>query len=119
MKRSIAVFLIAILIFASLPISALANTSRTLAIIPGLNYEGSTAKCSLTVSGYTSTDSIDAVIKLWYGSTCLYAWNASGTGYLVFSDTLTVTRNREYRLTVDVEINDVAKPRVSISKKCE
>ncbi len=119
MKRRIAVFLIALLIFSSLPISAAANTSRTLAIIPGLNFEGATAKCSLTVSGYTSTDSIDAVIKLWSGSTCLYAWTASGTGYLVFSDTLGVVRNREYKLTVDVEINGVAKPRVSINKKCE
>ena len=119
MKRRIAVLLVALLIFSSLPIAASANTSRTLAIIPGLNFEGTTAKCSLTVSGYTSNDTIDAVIKLWSGSTCLYAWNASGTGYLIFGDTLGVVRNREYKMTVDVVINGVAKPRVSISKKCE
>lgn len=119
MKRRVLIFLVVIMVFASMPINALANSSRVLAIIPGLNFEGTTAKCSVTVSGNYSTDEIDAVIKLWYGSTCLKTWTESGTGYLVFSDTHSVTRNREYKLTVDVEINDVSKPRVSVSKKCE
>lgn len=119
MKRRIMVFLLAILVLASIPVCAMASTSRVLAIVPSLSFEGATAKCALTVTGNNATDRIEAVIKLWYGSTCLYAWTASGTGYLVFSDTIGVTGNREYRLTVDVEINDVAKPRVSITKKCE
>ena len=119
MKRRIAVLLIGLLIFTSLPISAMANSSRVLAIVPGLSFVGTRARCSLSVTGNNLTDEIEAVIKLWNGSTCLYTWNASGTGYLGFSDTLGVVRNREYKLTVDVVINGVAKPRVSISKKCE
>lgn len=119
MKRGIMVFLVVVLLLTSLPIHAMANTSRTLAIMPGLNYEGTTAKCSLSVSGYSSTDTIEAVIKLWDGSSCLETWTVSGTGFLVFNDTHEVTRNREYTLTVDVEINDISKPTVSISKRCE
>lgn len=119
MKRRVLIFLIVILIFSSIPIYALANTSRILVIAPGLTYEGTTAKCTLTVTGDYSTDRIEAVIKLWDGSTCLETWTESGTGYLAFNDTYKVTWNKEYTLTADVEINDVSKPRVSVSKKCE
>lgn len=119
MKRRIVILLIALLIIASMPIYVMANTSRVLAIIPGLNFEGAMAKCSLTVTGNYSTDEIEAVIKLWDGGSCLMTWTRSGTGYLVFNDIYRVARNKEYTLTVDVEINDVSKPRVSVSKRCE
>lgn len=119
MRRRIIALGVVFLLLTSLPIYAMAYSSRTLAIMPGLNFEGTTAKCSLSVSGYSSTDSIEAVIKLWDGNNCLETWTKSGTGFLMFNDTHRVNRNREYTLTVDVEINDISKPTVSISKRCE
>lgn len=119
MKRRVVILLIAMMIIASMPVYAFANTSRILVIVPSLSFEGTTANCSLTVTGNNSTDRIEAVIKLWYGDTCLETWSKSGTGYLFFNDTHSVVWNREYTLTADVEINDVPKPTASISKKCE
>lgn len=119
MKRRVIAFLLVVLLVAPMTTHAFANSSRVLAVIPTLYFEGTTAKCEVTVTGDNITDEIDAVIKLWRGSTCLATWTESGTGYLFFNDTYGVTRNREYTLTADVEINDVAQPRFSITKKCE
>lgn len=119
MKRKMLIFLIVVLIFASMPICALANTSRIIVATPTLSFNGTTANCSLHVTANYLSDEIDAVIKLWDGSTCLNTWTVSGTGVLVFSDSYKVTLNREYTLTADVVINDVSRPRVSITKKCQ
>ena len=119
LKRRILVFLIVTLIFASMPIYALANTSRIIVVTPTLSFTGTTANCSLHVTANYLSDEIDAVIKLWDGSTCLKTWTATGTGVLVFSDSYEVTWNREYTLTADVEINDISRPRVSITKKSQ
>lgn len=119
MKRRLVIFLVIIALFASMPICALASSSRILVIAPGLTYEGSTAKCTLAVTGDYTTDKIEAVIQLWYGSTCLKTWTKSGMGYLTFNDTYKVSANREYTLTADVKFNGISNPRVSITKKCE
>lgn len=119
MKKRIMVCLLVVLLFATITTQAFATESRLLQIIPTLYFEGSTAKCEVTVTGDNITDRIDAVIKLWRGSTCIATWTESGMGYIFFDDSCNVTRNREYTLTVDVEINDVSKPRVSITKKCD
>lgn len=119
MKRRIVVFLLVILLIASMTTQAFAQSARVLAIIPTLDFDGTTAKCKVTVTCDNVTDRIDAVIKLWHGSTCLATWTESGLGVLVSNNTYSVMWNREYTLTVDVEINDVAQPRFSITKKCE
>lgn len=119
LKRRILIFLIVALIFASMPIYALANTSRIIVATPTLSFTGTTANCALHVTANYLSDEIDAVIKLWDGSTCLKTWTVTGTGFLVFSDSYKVTWNREYTLTADVEINDISRPQISITKKCQ
>ncbi len=119
MKRRMLVLILVILIFVSLPIHALANTPRIIVIAPRLSFSGTTATCTLQVTGHYATDRIEAVLKLWDGNTCLQTWNLSGTLVLTFSDTYSVIRNHEYTLTADVTINDVARPRVSFTGTCE
>lgn len=118
MKNRIMVCLLVVLLLATMTTQAYAIDSRQLYIVPTLYFEGSTAKCEVTVTGNYSTDEIDAVIKLWQGSTCIATWTESGKGYIFFDDSCNVTRNREYTLTVDIEINDVSRPRVSVTNKC-
>lgn len=119
MKRRIVCVLLTILLIASMTTQAFANSPRVLSIIPTLSFDGTTAKCKVTVTCDNVTDRIDVVIKLWRGSTCLATWTDSGVGILVSNNTYSVMRNREYTLTADVEINDVAQPRFSNTQKCE
>jgi hypothetical protein len=119
MKKRIMICLIVITLVASLSIHAFATSPRGIAIIPNLTFSGTTANCSVNVIGNNLTDKIEAEIKLWEGSRCLKTWTASATGYLVFGDTYSVSRNREYTLTVTVEINDISQGSHSVSRRCD
>lgn len=110
--------LLAIVLILSTPLSVHAAEPRMLSIYPGISFSGTTAECSLAVTGDYADDEIDVVIKLWRGSTCLRTWYASGEGYVFWEDTATVTKGQTYKLTVDVTVNDVLKPRVSTSGTC-
>lgn len=115
--KKIALFL-AIVIILTIPVTAYAAEQRMLSIYPGLSFSGTTAECSVVVTGNYATDDIDVVIKLWRGSTCLRTWYASGEGYVFWDDTATVTKGTTYKLTADVTINNVTKPTVFISGTC-
>lgn len=119
MKRKMLAILIAVLIVTSIPIHALANSSRIIVISPKLSFSDTTATCTLHVTGNYSTDKIQAVLKLWDGNICVKTWYLSGTLSLTFSDTYNVIRNHEYTLTADVQINGVSRPRVSFTGTCE
>lgn len=110
--------ILAVVLMLSTPLSAHAAEERMLSIYPGISFSGTTAECSLAVTGDYADDEIDVVIKLWRGSTCLRTWYDSGEGYVFWEDTATVTKGKTYTLTVDVTINDVTKPRVSTSGTC-
>ena len=119
MKRRMLTLMIAVLILASIPINAFANTSRIIGICPGLSFSGTVATCSLNVTTNNQTDTIEAVLKLWDGTRCLETWHISGTFILMFSDTHNVFLNHEYKLSADVKINGISNPRVWITAKCE
>lgn len=117
MKKPICIVLVAILLI-SVSVSAYAATSRATSIMPSLSFEGTTAKCQVTVVGNSTSEVIGVTVKLWYGSTCLQTWTASGNGYVVLSKTATVTAGRTYKMTVDVTINGVAENRISKTGTC-
>lgn len=119
MVRRIIAICMAVLILATLPICVQAANARTVTVIPKLSFVGTTANCSAIVIGTSANDSINAVIKLWYGSTCLKTWTVTGTGNIRFDDTFGVTINREYTLTVDATVNNISNPTVSISGRCQ
>ena len=118
MKRKYTAIILAILIVASIPITAYAATPRSLSIQPALQFKEMTATCSVTIAA-EQTDSIKAVITLWKGSKSIATWDASGTYCIFFKNSATVTSKGEYTLTVDVEINGESKPQVSITATCE
>lgn len=119
MKRIGLCLLIVVMLFVSMPTYALANTSRAIAVVPGLSFTGTTANCTVYVSGNYISDEIEVEIKLWKGNTCLKTWTKSGIGFLNFSDTWRVNRNYEYTLTVTAEIDGILLDSVSISERCE
>lgn len=118
-KRLFALLTAIIMLISMIQVTVYAVTPRALSIIPGLSFTRTTASCTLTVISDSTGDKIEAIIKLWDGSTCLETWTVDGKGYVFFSEKYNVTCNREYTLTADVEINDVAEPRVSVTEKCE
>lgn len=119
MVRRIIAICMTVLILATLPICVQATDARTVTVIPKLSFVGTTANCSAIVIGASANDSLYAVIKLWYGSTCLKTWTATGTGIIRFDDTLGVTINREYTLTIDTTVNNISNQTVSISGRCQ
>ena len=110
--------LLAVIIILAFPLTAHAAEERMLSIYPSLSFDGTTAECSVVVTGNYATDDLDVVIKLWRGSTCIRTWYASGDGYVFWEGTATAAKGKTYTLTADVTINNVTKPRVSISGTC-
>ena len=110
--------LLAVILVLAMATTAYAAEPRLLNIMPGLSFSGTTAECSVVVAGNYANDDIDVVIKLWRGSTCVRTWYANGDGYVFWEGTATATKGKTYTLTADVTINNVTKPRVSISGTC-
>ena len=110
--------ILAIVLVISMPLSVHAAEARILSIYPEISFNGTTAECSLAVIGDYTTDELDVVIKLWRGSTCIKTWSDSGEGYIFWEGTATAVKGKTYTLTADVTINNVTKPRVSVSGTC-
>jgi len=115
--------LLAFLLVVSFPVSAQAATPEevsplALKVYPSISFDGTTAKCSVTVIADNMSDSISVTLKLWKGSSCVASWKSSGEGYVNFSVKEIVTLGLEYKLTADVIINGVPKPTVSVSGIC-
>lgn len=108
--------LMALLLFI-LPVTANAATTRYVNIRPGIDFDGTVATCTVSVTGNSMKDEIEIVVKLYKGSNCIATWSESGTGYLNFLKNKTVSKGTEYTLTAEVEINGTMQPPVSITKK--
>ena len=119
MRKRLWALITAIILFVSIPLTAYAAAPRALMISPQLSFNGTTASCSLTVTANSVNDEIEAVIKLWSGSTCLKTWTAEGNGYLFFCEEYNATKNKEYTLTATVTINGVEETTASVSKTCK
>lgn len=118
MNRKYIAVLLVVLIIATIPITAYAATPRALSIQPVLQFKGMTATCAVTIAA-EPTDTINAVITLWKGSRKIATWDESNIYYIFFKDTSTVSSKGEYKLTVDVKINGISKPQISITSTCE
>ena len=111
------IFILSVLL--AVPAYAASASPRIITILPALSFDGTTANCRVSVSANHGTDRVEADIALWDGATCIANWDASGTGYLLFSNSTQVTRGRTYELTVDVTIDGVDYERVSIKGPCD
>lgn len=122
MKKSVLLF--ALILIISIPATVYAAVPDELSpfvlkILPSLTFDDETANCTVTIIGDNMSDTISVTLKLWQGSTCLATWSSAGKGYMQFSKTKTVTEGMQYKMTVDVTINGIAKPTYSIWGKCE
>ena len=112
------ILLLSIVTSLTLVIPSNAVQPRVAYTMATLSFDGTTAYCSVSITGNTSSDKISAVITLWNGTTCLKTWGAQGTGYLVFSETTTVVRGQTYTLKVDATVGDKSMPTAYNTKKC-
>lgn len=116
MKRIIS--LVALLMFI-FPISVNAAELRMINIRPGIDFSGTTAHCTASVTGNSMDDDIDIVVKLWQGNSCIDTWEDSGSGYVFLSKYKTVEKNKEYTLTIDATINGKKQPTASFTSTCK
>ena len=116
MKRRIVPLILFLAMLLSVP--AYAASPRVITILPAISFDGTTANCRVSVSANRVTDHIEADIALWDGSICVADWDASGTGYLLFSNSAQVEKGRTYELTVDVTINGTNCRPVSVEGIC-
>lgn len=110
--------ILAMIVLLAFPVTAYAASPRSVGIWPGISFDGTTANCTVSVTANSTSEEISITAKLWQGNTCVATWSDSGDGYLFFSASQTVTKGKEYKLTVDVTIDGVTKPTVSISGTC-
>ena len=96
--------LLALVMLVSMPLSAQAVTPRTLSIHPGITYNGNVATCTARIVGNSTSEHLEATIKLWRGNSCIKTWEASGNGYIFFSETANATKGQTYTLSVDLSV---------------
>lgn len=88
---------------------------RMSSVVPGLSVKVTTAYCSATINGNTTSDYIRATMRLYQGNTLIDTWTDSGYGYLVWSRTKTITPGYTYYLEVDAVIGGVTFPTSRVS----
>ena len=89
---------------------------QPLLVRPNISYSGNVATCVVNIYGNSTSDHLEATIKLWRGNSCIETWEETGNGYIFFSETATITPGSTHTLTVDLWVNGVAQDRVSFSK---
>jgi len=117
LKKGIILLVVFLLVFSS-PHFVNAAT-RAINIMPNIEFDGTDATCTAYIVGNNASEPIDATIKLWNRNRCIETWTVSGTGYIVFSETILVEDGKIYRLSVDAAFDGVMQPTVSISRTCE
>lgn len=78
-------------------ITAYAAEPRAVTARPILSFNGSTANCEVSVTAYGD---IDITLSLWQGSTLIDSWSGSGFGSVSMSESCSVTKGKNYTLTV-------------------
>ena len=108
--------LTALVILLVIPTSVQAAEPRLITQSLNLSYNQSVATCTANIIGESTSDYLEATIKLWRGNSCIKTWEETGYGYIFFSKTATITPGSTHTLTVDLWVNGVAQDRVSFSK---
>lgn len=118
MKKRI--FSLAALVVLILSATVSAVDTRESTPHPTLTFNGTTATCAFSIRAESSSDKINATIKLWDGSTCLKTWTDSSTNYLFFSETHSkgIQTGKSYKMTVDYTIAGKSYPQLSVSAVC-
>ena len=113
-KRIISMFAVALLL---LTLTAQAVEPRA-GGTPVLNFNGTTAECSVVCKGAGTTDQVKATLTLYQGSTFVDSWSGSGTYRVPVSGSAEATSGKEYRLVLTWSINGVSQPSVTTTGRC-
>ena len=119
MRKKIIVAILLLLLIITIPVTVYATTPRSCSVFPSLSFSSRTATCKVNITGYSSSDNIELIVKLWNGTMCLKTWTDDGFGYILFKETYNVTGGGEYTLTADITINGSPEPQISISETCK
>lgn len=93
-----------------------AAETRMNEIIPQLSFNGTTANCSVAITG--PGKDIAATITLWHGNRVMGSWSGSGTSALGVSGSARVNEGENYVLKVTGSIGGVPFDPVRISRTC-
>lgn len=115
-RRSFA--LVTLLVCILFTVSAQAIEPRVVRGTPSLVFSGTTAQCSALCSGGKSSDTVEATLTLYQGTTYIDSWSDSGKDSLSFSGSCKVERGKTYKLVLTYSINGVEKPSVTVTNTC-
>ena len=115
MKRRL--FAVAAVIMLMLTVSAQAVEPRAVGV-PVLTFDGTTAECSTTCIGDSTTDKVKATLTLYQGSTVVDSWSNSGTYRVRVSGSCSVKSGKSYDLVLTWSINGVKQPTYEVTNIC-
>ena len=115
-KRIVSVF--AVLLVCSLVLPVAQAVSQRIGGSPRLSFNGTTATCYVTCYGKSGSDTVDATLTLYQGSTYVDSWSDSGKYYVTLSGEHKVQSGKSYKLTLEYSINGVKQPSTSASAVC-
>ena len=110
--------LVTLLVCILFTVSAQAIEPRAVRGIPSLVFNGTTAQCSALCNGGSSSDTVEATLTLYQGTTYIDSWSDSGKDSLSFSGSCKVERGKTYKLVLSYSINGVEKPSVTVTNTC-
>jgi len=116
MKKRMGLLLVILAMMLTVP--AFAAQLRSAAVYPNLSFNGTTATCMVSVEGERATDRIEVDMELWEGNVRKNMWSTSGTEYIEFERTASVTRGRTYTLKAYATVNGRDLPMSSVTKTC-
>lgn len=118
MRKRIVSFAAVMALLLAMCISAVAVEPRLTTSTPSLTFSGTTANCSVIVSGEEG-DTISAVLSLYRGSTLIDSWPGNGTTAIYISGSASgLTSGVTYTLKVSGTVNGVAFSGTPVSKTC-
>lgn len=111
---------LALLLVFLLTSTAYAQELRLNSAWADITFSGTTANCAVEIVGDSGSDKISATIKLNCGSQNIKTWNKySDNGYLMFQDTVSVSKGKTYELVVEYTVNNKARASFSDSGTCK
>lgn len=116
MKRHI--LALGILLVLALTVSVQAIEPQAVSSKPVLSFEGTTALCYVKCKGGSDSDTVEATLTLYQGTTYVDSWSNSGKGSVTISEECTVKSGKSYTLKLTYSINGASKPSVSTTATC-
>lgn len=113
-KRIILMFAVALLLLTLMAQAVEPRAGGT----PVLDFNGTTAECSVVCKGADTTDWVKATLTLYQGSTYVDSWSGSGTYRVPVSGSCRVTSGKSYKLVLTWSINGVTQPSVTTTATC-